>query len=247
VNSAEAGVTQKDGQANGRERVALISGASRGIGAAVAEELFRQGWNLSLGMRKPNMPDWADPERVVIQPYEVGLPGAEADWVEAAKARFGGIDAIIANAGIMIPKTVIEAEDEDLEALLEINVKAPRRLAKSAWDALAASGRGRVIILASLSGKRVKSARAGLYSVSKFAAVALAHGIRHAGFDLGIRATAICPGFVATDMARGVSGRADEAMTSPHDLARIIALLLDLPNEASVAEFAINCQLEESF
>jgi NAD(P)-dependent dehydrogenase (short-subunit alcohol dehydrogenase family) len=104
-----------------------------------------------------------------------------------------------------------------------------------------------VIILGSLSGKRVKSAGAGLYSISKFAAVALAHGIRHAGWDLGIRATAVCPGFVATDMARALTTRTDDQMTDPRDLARIIAMLLDLPNEASVAEFTINCQLEESY
>src|SRR5690606_41521504 len=88
-------------------------------------------------------------------------------------------------------------------------VHAPRRLAKAAWEALAASGRGRVIILASLSGKRVKSAAAGSYSLSKFAAVALAHALRHAGFDKGIRATAVCPGFVATDMARALTDRAE--------------------------------------
>ncbi len=97
--------------------------------------------------------------------------------MEAATVRFGRIDALVANAGIMIPKTVIEAEDEDIEAMMQVNLKAPRRLAKAAWEALAATGRGRVIILASLSGKRVKSAGAGSYSLSKFAAVALAHAI----------------------------------------------------------------------
>ncbi len=229
------------------DRVALISGAARGIGAATAEVLFKAGWRLSLGMRTPALPGWADAGRVHVQAYEADDPAAAAVWTQSALDTFGRIDAIIANAGIMIPKTVIEAEDEDLEALLSVNVKAPRRLAKAAWDALAESGQGRVIIIGSLSGKRVKSARSGLYSVSKFAAVALAHGIRHAGWDLGIRATAVCPGFVATDMARGLTDRADGEMTDPADLARIISMLLDLPNEASVAEFAVNCQLEEFF
>ncbi|HEY0275978.1 MAG TPA: SDR family NAD(P)-dependent oxidoreductase, partial [Paenirhodobacter sp.] len=96
-------------------------------------------------------------------------------------------------------------------------------------------------------GKRVKSARSGAYSMSKFAAVGLAHGLRHAGFDKGIRATAVCPGFVATDMALALSERPADQMTSPQDLARVIALLIDLPNEASVAEFCVNCQLEEQF
>jgi NADP-dependent 3-hydroxy acid dehydrogenase YdfG len=225
----------------------MISGASRGIGAAVAQELFAGGWRLSLGMRNPEIPEWADPERVHVHAYDAYDRHSADVWTGAVLGRFGSIDAVIANAGIMIPKTVIEGLDEELDDLLEVNVKAPRRLAKATWPALAKNGRGRIVIVGSLSGKRVKSAKAGLYSISKFAAVALAHAIRHAGFDLGIRATAVCPGFVATDMAREVTDRADDQMTSPKDLARIIAMLIDLPNEASVAEFAINCQLEESF
>jgi len=228
-------------------RVALISGAGRGIGAAVAQELSSRGWRVSLGMREPKAPDWRSRAPVHLQRYDATEPGAEAAWVDAALHEFGRIDAIVANAGILISKTVIEAEDGDLDAMLDVNVKAPRRLAKAAWQQLGATGRGRVIILASLSGKRVKSAKAALYAISKYGAVALAHGIRHAGFDLGIRATAVCPGFVATDMARSVSGLPDSEMTDPHDLARIIAMLIELPNEASVAEFTINSRLEESF
>ncbi len=229
------------------ERVALISGANRGIGAAVAAELVRQGWRVSLGMRKPEAPDWPGAETAHLQAYDAQDETAEARWVEAALARFGRIDAIIANAGIMIPKSVIEAEEADIDALLGINVKAPRRLAKAAWAALGKSGKGRVIIVASLSGKRVKNARSGSYSLSKFAAVALAHALRHAGFEQGIRATAICPGFVATDMAKALTDKPQEQLTAPEDIARVTAMLLDLPNEASVAEFHVNWQLEESF
>ncbi len=229
--------------------VALISGASRGIGNHVAAELLRQGWSVSLGMRTPVMPDWAvgHEDRVQLAPYDAGDVDGEERWVRQALDRFGRIDALVANAGIMIPKTVIEADDDDIEAMMSVNVKAPRRLAKAAWEALCATGRGRVIILASLSGKRVKSAAAGSYSLSKFAAVALAHAIRQTGFDKGVRATAVCPGFVATDMAAALTDRASDQLTQPYDLARIIAMLLSLPNEASVAEFAVNCQLEEFF
>ena len=227
-------------------RVALISGASRGIGAAVAERLARDGWSLSLGLRRPEMPAFVDPDRTHLHPYDA-VEGGEAQWVEAAMARFGRIDAIVANAGIMVPKTVIEAEDDDLDAMLAVNVKAPRRLAKAAFEPLAASGRGRVIIVASLSGKRVKSASSSLYAMTKFAAVGLAHGIRHVGFERGIRATAVCPGFVATDMARAISDLPEAAMTSPAELAEIVAMLIGLSNTASVAEFHVNWQLEELY
>ncbi|OCR26151.1 short-chain dehydrogenase [Pseudomonas syringae] len=230
-----------------QQRVALISGANRGIGEAIARQLASNGWCVSLGMRKPTAAAWRDTDSVQVVAYDATDVGAEARWVAAALARFGRIDAVVANAGLMIRKTVVEADEADMDALLEVNVKAPRRLAATAWDALSISGRGRVIIMASLSGKRVKSAGSSLYSVSKFAALGLAHGLRHSGWDLGIRATAICPGFVATDMARSLSTREDSQMTAPADLALLINTLLDLPNEASVAELNINCQLDDSY
>lgn len=231
------------------QRTVLISGAGRGIGAATARHMAEAGWNVSLGMRTPEMPEWAGDVPGDVQPhaYDAAVPDAAQTWVEAARSRFGTVDAIVANAGIMIRKTVIEADDADLDALMDIHVAAPRRLAKAAWNDLALSGRGRVIIISSLSGKRVKRATTGLYAVSKFAALGLAHAIRHAGFDLGIRATAICPGFVATDMGLPLAGGPAEELTSPEDLARTIAFLIDLPNTSSVAEFAVNCRLEESF
>lgn len=62
-----------------------------------------------------------------------------------------------------------------------------------------------------------------------------------------MQTTAVFPGFVATDMGLSVSGRLAETMTSPGDLARIVSMLIDLPNQASVAEFAVNCQVEEVY
>lgn len=224
--------------------VALITGASRGIGAAIARRLAVDGWRLSLGMRSPEPP--ADPDRVHVHRYEA-TAGGEAEWVAAALDRFGRIDAVIANAGIMIPKSVIEADDADLDLMFEVNVKAPRRLVKAAFEPLAATGRGRVVILASLSGLRVKTAKSSLYALTKHAAVALAHGTRQAGFDRGIRATAVCPGFVATDMAAAIGAMPVEAMTDPDELAGVVAMLIGLSNTASVATFAVNCTIEEFY
>lgn len=228
-------------------RCVLISGANRGIGAAMAERLSEDGWAVSLGMRQPVIPDWArqlPADRIQLVAYDATKPESEADWVAAAEAKFGRIDAVVANAGLMIPHDVIEASEDDIRQMMEVNVMAPRRLAKAAWHALGTSGRGRIIVLASMSGKRVKSAASGSYAMTKFAAVALSHALRHAGYAQGIRATAICPGFVATDMARNLSSLEDKAMTDPRDLARMIAMILDLPNEAIVAELAVNCMLE---
>lgn len=228
------------------ERVAMISGANRGIGAAIAAELARRGWVLSLGVRNPDLLA-ASPggERTLLCRYDAEDASTESAWAEATADRFGRIDAVIASAGIMIPKTVIEADDADLDRLLQVNVRSPLRLVRAAWPWLTQTGQGRVVTLVSLSGKRVKTAQSGLYATSKFAVLALTHAIRHAGWEHGIRATAICPGFVATDMGTALSPRSPAEMTRPEDIARITATVLDLPNTASIAEVPINSTLEE--
>lgn len=231
-------------------RVAMISGGARGIGAAIGRELVDRGWTVSLGLRRPEMPDWARglaQEALHRHPYNATDAATGASWAGAVADRFGRIDAVVASAGIMVPGPALAADDGAFQELLEVNVKAPRRLVMAAWPWLKAAGHGRVMILGSLSGKRVKSANSGLYAISKFAAVGLAHAIRHEGFAHGIRATAVCPGLVATDMGTPLTDLPAAALTDPADLARIVAMLIELPDTASVAEFCVNCQLEESY
>ncbi|MFC0269481.1 SDR family NAD(P)-dependent oxidoreductase [Kushneria aurantia] len=228
-------------------RIAMISGANRGIGAAIAMHLKEKGWRLSLGVRRP---DEIDPaltgDNVMVHAYEAASGEHDSAWVAATVERFGGVDALVNNAGIMIPKTVIEAEESDLDELYAINVKAPLRLAQAVWPHLKATGRGRIVSVVSLSGHRVKSPRSGIYSMSKFAALALTHALRQEGWDDGIRATALCPGMVATDMGKRAGGgdTAPEQMTQPEDLARLVAMALELPNTASLAELNVNASLD---
>lgn len=229
-------------------RVAMISGANRGIGAAVARHLKECGWRLSLGVRRPAGIDPAlTGEKVLVHPYDAATHAHDRDWVAATVERFGRLDALVNNAGIMIPKTVIEADDDDIDAIFDINVKGPLRLARAAWPHLTASGQGRVVSVVSLSGHRVKSPRSGLYAMSKFAALALAHALRQEGWEAGVRSTALCPGLVATDMGQRVSDMAPEAMTQPEDIARLVAMALDLPNSASLAELNVNASLDVYF
>lgn len=226
-------------------RVALVSGASRGIGLAVARTLQQNGWSLSLGLR-----DTTDVAPELSHQHLVQHDARNADeqaWVQAALDRFGQIDAVVCCAGIMTPQNIVEIDDDTLDAMWEVNVKSPRRLVSAAWEPLKESGQGRVAILASLSGKRVKSATSSSYALTKHAAVALVHGFRQTGWDDGIRATAICPGFVNTDMARAITETDPATMTQASDLAGLVTTAIELPNTASVAEISVNCQLEELF
>lgn len=230
--------------------VMMLTGGSRGIGADIARAAQALGWQVSLGLRDPSaIPEGLVPDLLDTFAYDATDRDTEAAWAEAVLQRHGRIDAIVASAGIFTASGIVAAPESEVDTLLEVNLRAPRRLAMATWDALKASGRGRVIVLGSLSGKRVASAGSGLYSVSKFAAVGLAHALRYEGWDHGIRATAICPGLVATEMGETAAGgnRSAEQMTQPEEVAHLVMEAIGLSNTASVPEIHINCRTDGIF
>ena len=105
------------------------------------------------------------------------------------------------------------------------------------------SNSARIIVLVSMSGKRSKGNLAS-YSMSKFALMSLCQTMRNEGWNKGIRVTAICPGWVNTDMAKEINQFPKEDMTQTNDIADICSNLIGLPNSSVPFEIAINCQLE---
>lgn len=223
------------------DRVVMVSGAARGIGRAVVERLLAAGFRVSAGVRDAR--GLAASERLMLQRYDAeSLQSAEA-WVAATVGRFGALHALVNVAGINSRFELADADEGALDGLWEINVKAPLRLIRLAMPHLAACGQGRVINVASLSGKRVRNSNVG-YAMSKFALVALTHAVRLDGWESGVRATALCPGYVATDMTTSAPFPR-ERMSDPKDMALLVETLLRLSGTASVAELLVNCQREE--
>lgn len=243
-------------------RTLLISGASRGIGRAVAERALADGHRLSLGLRDlevlrqtPLDPDLVGSERVLLQPYAAEDPAAAQAWVDSTIEHFGGFDSVIHSAGIFsrVPLLFEPSEEHEIAHTMNVNLMGPWWLTRAAWPQLASHGEGRIQVLVSMSGKRSKG-RLAAYSASKFALLGLCQTMRNEGWAAGIRVTAICPGWVNTDMAAAVrSGSSDrwptqameaEAMTQPEDIASMSAELLKLPNRAVPFELAVNSSLE---
>ena len=229
-------------------RVVMISGATRGIGRAVAQNLHAKGYVVSLGGRDPAaldaLLDLFGNERAMTCRFDAQDRGTHASWIEATVSRFDRLDVLVNSAGISA-KVGIEDDDEAaLDRMWAVNVKAPLSLIRLAWPHLKASGTGRVVNLSSLSGKRVKNDNAG-YAMSKFAVTALTHSVRRLGWEHGLRAVAVCPSLVATDMTAGVTRVPREEMIDPADLAELIATTIALPNNAVVAELLVNCMFEE--
>ena len=230
-------------------RTILISGASRGIGRAIAERALDDGHRLSLGVRNPDGligtaldPAVAGSDRVQLVPYDAEEPAAATAWVEQALEHFGGFDSLIHSAGLLLPTPLLftDAQSHEPEQLMRVNLMGPWWLTRAAWSSLIAHGDARIQVLVSMTGKRSKGRWAG-YASSKFALMGLCQTIRNEGWDHGIRITAICPGWVNTDMVSGINAVPPEQMTQPEDLAAWSSRLLELPRSAVPFEFALSC------
>ena len=229
------------------QRTVLLTGASRGIGRSIARRLLTDGHRLSLGLRDPEALRGTDLDvkGVMHCAYDANDPSSAETWVGSTMRQWGDIDTLIHCAGILhrTPLLFADSEEQQLDELWAINVKGPWWLTRAAWPFLVSSGHGRIQVLVSMSGKRVKGRMAG-YPVSKFALMGLCQSMRNEGWDNGIRVTAICPSWVNTDMARAVTAVAPAAMTQPDDLASLSSNLLSLPNASVPFELAMNCSLE---
>jgi NAD(P)-dependent dehydrogenase (short-subunit alcohol dehydrogenase family) len=228
-------------------RTILISGASRGIGLAIAERLLADGHRLSLGVRNPAALQGTalDHPHVLLQPYNAEDPAAAEAWVAASVSHFGAIDSVVHSAGVFsrVPLLFERGQEQKIQQLWDVNVMGPWWLTRAAWPQLAAHGSGRIVVLVSMSGKRSKGRLAG-YTASKFALMGLCQTMRNEGWEQGIRVTAICPSWVNTDMAAAVNAMPKEAMSQPGDIASLTAQLLELPNSCVPFELAVSCNLE---
>lgn len=224
----------------------MLSGASRGIGRAIAERLAADGYRLSLGVRSPGSLAKTFPDALVHR-FNALDRATATSWVDATVARFGRIDALINNAGVLQPFDLANGNEDVLDEHWAVNVKAPLRLIRAAMPHLAKGGQGRIINLASTDGKRVRAGSSVAYAMTKHAVVALTHAARFAGWADGVRATALCPGAVDTELIADLPGITSKAeRMRPETIANTVAFLLSLPNTASVAEMVLNTRLESS-
>lgn len=233
---------------NPEGRVIMVSGASRGIGLAIARRLHAKGYSVSAGARDPDALEHTlameSDEGLLCARYDAADRDSHAAWVFATLERFGRIDGLVNNAGTSNAFSIEDGDESELDELVSINVKGPLFLTRLCLPHLRASGSGRVVNVASLSGKRVRNDNIA-YAMTKFALMALTHGIRRTGWDDGVRAMALCPSFVATDLTVNATKVTREEMIDADDLAELAATVIALPNTASVAELLVNCRHED--
>lgn len=230
-----------------QDGVILISGANRGIGRATATCLRDAGYRLSLGARdvgKLEEAFGAPDDRLVFNRFDAFDRQSAADWVANSLERFGRIDALVNNAGLGEQVKLTDDNEDALDRLWEVNAKAPLRMIRLCLPHLEACGHGRIVNVASLSGKRVRNAFVG-YNMTKFALMGITHTTRHVAWEKGVRATAVCPSFVRSEMSAYTSKVSPEDMIQPATLADLVKTLIELPNNAAIAELLVNCRLED--
>ena len=201
-------------------RVALVTGARGGIGAAIVTRLEADGWAV---------------EGVDLEDADLTTPDGNRAVVDRAVERHGRLDAVVPNAGFQHVAPVRDFPEEQWDRLLALMLTSPFLLAKHAWEHLAASGDGRICVIASVHGLTASPFKAG-YVAAKHGVLGLVKTLALEGSEAGIAASAVCPAFVRTPLAeqqveeRGldavIARHAVKRMLDPSEVADVVAFLL---------------------
>jgi 3-oxoacyl-[acyl-carrier protein] reductase len=228
-------------------RVALITGASRGIGAAVARSLAAQGVRLALASRSG---DDLGISNAVARPADVRDAAALEALVKEAVEQFGRLDILVVNAGVGAYGPFLDLPADQLEEMIDVNVKGALYSIRAALPHLLQSDAADIVMLASEAGRRGLPLEA-VYCSSKFAQVGLTRALDHELREKGVRCTNVCPGGVATDFAMGQGRTPDmpalQGMMSPEDVADVVLFVLTRPRNHRLLEVAFRPVTEASW
>src|SRR5919109_93103 len=210
-------------------KVALVTGASGGIGAAVARGLHGAGASVGLLSRRG---DDLGLERALGLACDVRDRSAVGAAADAVVERFGRIDIVVANAGVGAYGSFLELDPELLEAMIDVNLKGTLYTAAATLPHLIASGEGDFVSLASVAGLRAFPGEA-VYNASKFGQLGFTRALDHELRERGVRATCICPGGVRTGFAIGTGRQADdpelESMLTADEVADVVLFTITRP------------------
>src|SRR6266536_3668083 len=228
-------------------KVAVVTGASRGIGAAVARALAERGVRLGLASRSG---DDLGLEDAVARPCDVRDPAQMDALVSATVERFGQLDILVANAGVGAYGPFLELQPEYLEEMIDVNVKGTLYAVRAALPHLLESGEGDIVTLASEAGRR-GFPNETVYCASKFAQVGFTRALDHELRERGVRCTNVCPGGVATDFAMGRGRTPDmpelRGMMTSEDVAEAVLFVLTRPRNQRILETVFRPMIELSW
>jgi short-subunit dehydrogenase len=228
------------------DRAALVTGASRGIGLALADALGEAGFGLTLTARKPDTLEQTAQE-LRQKGYEVEFQAANMADEEAIRGvvqlhreKYGRLDVLVNNAGVGIGAAAGEHQSKYVNLQLDVNLRAIILFYRECAEMLRAAGgehhQALVVNMASIAGKS-PSPWLSVYSATKAAVLAYTHAMNKELGTEGIKSVAFCPGFVDTDMTEFVRGTVDqEDMIKTSDIAEALRFLLRVSPACVVPE-----------
>jgi 3-oxoacyl-[acyl-carrier protein] reductase len=201
-------------------RAAIVTGASRGIGRAIAAGLAAEGVRVLLCARDQGSLDEAAaaiPGAEVLS-VDVTDPASTAAIVDRCRSAFGRLDVLVNNAGSALPKPLADLTADDWRESLEVNFLSAARLSVAAAPVMAAAGWGRIVHVASISGREPDPAFAP-YSAAKAALLNLSTSLAQAFGPHGVLSTCVVPGITLTELvAENAAFAAEGAGTTPEDI-----------------------------
>jgi 3-oxoacyl-[acyl-carrier protein] reductase len=217
--------------------VALVTGASRGIGAAIADELAAQGATV-IGTATSDAGATAIGERLAAQGghgrrLDVTEAGAIETLVDDIGKEFGAISILVNNAGITRDNLLMRMKDEDWQAILDTNLTSVYRSCKAVMRGMMKARRGRIVNIASVIGVTGNAGQAN-YAAAKAGIIAFSKSLAKEIGSRGVTVNVVAPGFISTDMTRDLPEASKQALVDqialgrlgePADIARAVAFL----------------------
>lgn len=223
----------------------VITGASRGIGKAIAARFVKEGWNAAICSKNNERIQQAAEELQLLNPaariYAGAVDVCQKDelttFARRAEKEFGTVDVLVNNAGIFIPGSIYEEEEGVLENTLATNLLSAYHLTRALLPGMKATGKGHIFNICSTASLRAYP-NGGSYSISKFALLGFSKNLREEMKPFRVKVTAVCPGPTLTDSWAGFEAPADRMMR-PEDVADVIWNAVNLSPQTVVEDIVI--------
>lgn len=224
---------------------ALITGATKGIGRAIALKLAKEGYNLALCARNAQELDTLGLEllahypaqRVFTQVLDCAEPKQLQLFAEAAQKALGHMDALVNNVGLYIPGSILDDSAETLHRQMQVNVFAAHQLSQFFGKAMRSRKKGHIINICSIASLE-PIVSAGAYTVTKYALLGLTNVLREELKFSGVKVSAILPGATLTSSWEGTT-IAPEKFIQPEDVAQAVWTCLSLSSGANVDQLIL--------
>jgi 3-oxoacyl-[acyl-carrier protein] reductase len=218
-------------------KTALVTGATGGIGEAIAAALHRQGATVAItGRREAELARVAEAlggARVIVAPADLADPAAPAALVEKIETEAGGLDILVNNAGFTRDMLALRMGDADWNAVLEVDLTAPFRLARAALRGMMKKRSGRIVSIASIVGVTGNAGQAN-YAAAKAGLIGMSKSLAQEVATRGVTVNVVAPGFVKTAMTDALGDAQKTALLSriptqrmgtPEDIAAAVVFL----------------------